>query len=104
MDAAGGMRRERVLGGWWRPGLAWGRWLRGREVLAGIWDRGRVTGHSWGEGVRGTRSLSLGEGDLPLASKCGARFKSFSPARLLSGRDGVARALTARAWEPGDLF
>lgn len=60
MDAAGGMRRERVLGGWWRPGLAWGRWLRGREVLAGIWDRGRVTGHSWGEGhtaCRGQRNL-----------------------------------------------
>lgn len=107
MDAAGGMRRERVLGGWWRPGLAWGRWLRGREVLAGIRDRERVTGHSW-RAVRGTRSLGLGEGDLSLSStlstKCGVRFKCFSPARLLSGRDGVAGALTARAWEPGDLF
>lgn len=29
MDAAGGMRQERVLGGW-LLGLAWGWWLRGR--------------------------------------------------------------------------
>lgn len=81
----------------------------GAEVLAGIWDRGRVTGHSWcwrrgGEEVRGIRNLGLGEGDLPLASKCGVRSKCFSPARLLSERDGVAGARTARAWEPGDLF
>lgn len=107
LDAAGGMRQERVLGGW-LLGLAWGWWLRGRGPGGnlGPWTSHRplLVLEAGGGGVRGIRNLGLGEGDLPLASKCGVRSKCFSPARLLSERDGVAGARTARAWEPGDLF